>query len=149
MILREEGSAVAMPEAIAQLRDDMRQIVERLAQGKVGKVTQGVEEDAITALKEMIAALKQAQKDREKDKAPKARPTAGQPQEPPLVDTLAELRMIRALQMRVNNRTARYSKMVEGEQAEQADLIDALRGLAERQRRIQRATHDLQTGKNQ
>ena len=62
---------------------------------------------------------------------------------------LAELKMIRALQMRVNTRTARYSKMVEGEQAENAELVDALQRLAERQQRIHRVTHDLQMGKNQ
>ena len=39
---------------------------------------------------------------------------------------LAELKMIRALQMRVNRRTERYSKLIVGEQAEKADLIDAL-----------------------
>ena len=40
--------------------------------------------------------------------------------------------MIRALQMRVNTRTARYSKLVEGsdgEQAQNAELVDALRRL--------------------
>ena len=37
---------------------------------------------------------------------------------------LAELRMIRALQMRVNTRTARYSKLIEGEQADNAELIE-------------------------
>ena len=62
---------------------------------------------------------------------------------------LAELKMIRALQMRVNTRTARYSKMIEGEQAENAELVDALQRLAERQQRIHRVTHDLQMGKNQ
>ena len=62
---------------------------------------------------------------------------------------LAELRMIRALQMRVNTRTARYSKMVEGEQADNAELVEALRRLAEREERIHRVTRDLQLGKNQ
>ena len=40
---------------------------------------------------------------------------------------LAELKMIRALQMRVNRRTERYSKLIEGEQAENAELVEALR----------------------
>jgi len=62
---------------------------------------------------------------------------------------LAELRMIRALQMRVNTRTARYAKMIEGEQADSVDLVDALRRLAEHEQRIHRVTHDLQMGKNQ
>ncbi len=114
LLLREDGSAVAFPEAVEQLRDDMQQVVTRLAQAKVGKMTQGIEEDIIAALKEMIEALKKAIKEQsDKQKPQKGKP--GQPQEPPLVDQLAELRMIRALQMRVNTRTARYSKLIDGE----------------------------------
>jgi hypothetical protein len=148
LLLREDGSAVAFPEAVDQLRDDTRQVVARLAQAKVGKITQGIEEDVLAALNEMVEALKKAQKDLS-DKQKPAKGMPGQPQEPPLVDLLAELRMIRALQMRVNIRTARYSILIEGEQADNAELLDALRRLAERQQRIHRVTRDLQMGKNQ
>lgn len=147
LLLRDDGSAVAFLEASQQMREDMQQVVERLAQTKVGQMTQSVEEDIIAALKEMIEALKKAQKDKEKKKAGQQQP--GQQQDPPLVDVLAELKMIRALQMRVNTRTARYSKMIEGEQADSAELVDALKGLAEREQRIHRVTRDLQMGKNQ
>ena len=64
-MLHEEGSAVAFPEAVAEMRDDMEQVVTRLAQSKVGEVTQGIEKDIIAALEEMIAALQKAQKDLE------------------------------------------------------------------------------------
>jgi hypothetical protein len=130
------------------MRDDVQQVVERLAQAKVGGMTQTIEEDIIAALKEMIAAFKKAQKDRDNKKSAGA-PASGRQQEPPLVDILAELKMIRALQMRVNTRTARYSKMISGEQADSEELIDALRRLAEHEQRIHRVTRDLQTGKNE
>jgi hypothetical protein len=148
LLLRDDGSAVAFLEAARQIRDDVQQLVERLAQAKVGKITQNVEEEVMTALKEMIEALKKAQKDQSSKKRPPGQPAPGQPQEPPLVDALAELKMIRALQMRVNTRTARYAKMIEGEQAENAELVEALRRLAEHQQRIHRITYDLQMGKN-
>lgn len=70
------------------------------------------------------------------------------PQDSPLVDAIAELKMIRALQMRVNTRTERYSKMIEGEQAERPELLKSLERLAERQERIFRVTRDLHLGKN-
>ena len=117
-MLRDDGSAVAFLEAAEQLRDDMQQVVAALAQAKVGKTTQDIEEDVVAALKEMIEALKKAQKDQQSNS--KKRPPSqqsGQPEEPPLVDVLAELKMIRALQMRVNTRTARYSKLIEGRRA--------------------------------
>jgi hypothetical protein len=146
LVLREEGSAVAFPEAIEQMRDDMQQVVLRLAQTKVDKITQGVEEDIIAALKDMITALKKARKEQKNKKPPSGSCSSC---EPPLIDTLAELKMIRALQMRVNIRTARYSKMIEGEQAENPELVEAIRRLAERQQRIYRVTRDLELGKNQ
>ena len=149
MLLRDDGTAVAFLEAAGQMRDDMQQLVEHLAQAKVGRITQNIEENVLAALKEMIEALKKAQKDRDNKKPPAGQPPAGQPQDPPLVNVLAELKMIRALQMRVNTRTARYAKMIEGEQADNTDLVEALRRLAEHEQRIHRVTHDLQTGKNQ
>lgn len=147
LLLRDDGSAVAFLEASQQMRDDMQEIVERLAQTKVGQMTQSLEEDVIAALKEMIEAFKKAQKDKEKKKAGQQSP--GQQQDPPLVDVLAELKMIRALQMRVNTRTARYSKMIEGEQVDSAELVAALKELAQREQRIHQVTRDLQMGKNQ
>ncbi len=148
VLLREDGTAAAMAEATQQIREDMQQVVPRLAQAKVGKVTQGLEQDIITALQEMIETLKRAQKDQENKARPRPQ-QAGPELEPPLVDLLAELKMIRTLQMRVNRRTAQYSKLIQGEQAENSDLVRALKALAERQQRIQTITRDLQTGKNQ
>jgi hypothetical protein len=149
VLLRDDGSAVAFLEAAQQMREDIGQIVERLAQAKVGRLTQNSEEDVLAALKEMVEALKKAQKDLENKKQSGAAPMAGKPEDPPLVDLLAELKMIRALQMRVNTRTARYAKLIAGEQADNVEIVEALGRLGQRQERIHRITHDLQIGKNQ
>lgn len=149
LLLREEGSSVAFPEAVEQIRDDMQQVVERLAAMKVGAITQGLEEDVIAALEETIAALEKAIKDLDENRTPPGQtPAAGQMTEPPLVDKLAELKMIRSLQMRINRRTERYGEMLSGEQAETPELLAALRNLAERQQRIYQATYDLNRGSN-
>jgi hypothetical protein len=149
LLLREEGSSVAFPEAIEQMRSDMRQIAERLSKVKVDAITQGLEQDVIAALEETIATLEKAIKDLEKKKTPpgQQRP-AGEPTEPPLVDKLAELKLIRALQMRINVRTQRYGKMIEGEQAETDELLEALKDLSDRQQRVYRATADLNQRRN-
>ncbi len=148
-LLREEGSAVAFPEAVVDMREDMQQVVERLAATNVGPLTQGIETDVITALEEMIAALKKAQKDNENKQQQQSDPGQGAPGEPPLVDTLAELRMIRALQMRVNNRTQTYARLIEAEQADTPELFEALKKLAEREQRIHAVTRDIVIGRNQ
>lgn len=146
-LLREDGTAVAFPEAIEQMRADMEQVVQRLAQFKVNDITQAIEQDIIAALEEMLAALKKAiQENQQRQQAGDQMASEGQ--DPPLVDLLSEIRMIRTLQMRVNLRTERYSKMIHGEQADNAELVQALAKLAERQQRIFEITRDLQKGKN-
>jgi hypothetical protein len=148
LLLREDGTAVAFPEAVRQIREDMQQVVFRLAQFKVGDITQGIEEDIITALEEMIEALQRAQQDMEDQQQQGQGQGQGQPQDPPLVDILAEIKMIRALQMRVNTRTERYSKLIEGEQAERLELVESLQKLAEREKRIHEVTRDLEMERN-
>jgi hypothetical protein len=149
LLLREEGSSVAFPETVEQMRDDMRQVVEWLGALKVGVITQDLELEIIAALEETIAALEKAIKDLENERTPPGQaPAAGQPSEPPLVDQLAELKMIRALQMRINKRTQRYGAMIDGEQAETAELLEILQELSQRQERVLKATADLEEGRN-
>ena len=148
-LLHEEGSSVAFPEAIDQMRDDMRQVATRLAAVKPDKLTQGIEQDIIAALEETITALDKSIKDLEKKRTPPGQQAAaGQPGEMPLVDKIAELKMIRSLQMRINTRTKRYGEMIKGDQAETPELIKSLQDLAQRQQRVYRATADLQQKKN-
>lgn len=149
-LLSEEGSAVAMPEAVMQMRDDMEQVVVRLGSAKVDELTQGLEEDIIAALEEMIAAIKKAQQEQEQKDSQPPPPPQGEPAEPPLIDKLAELKMIRSLQLRVNKRTERYAKLVDEEgYAAEADLLEALVELSARQQRIHQATRDIAIGRNQ
>lgn len=147
MLLREDGTSVAFPEAVEQARTDMQSIVKRLASVKTGLITQGLEEDVIAALEETLATLQQALAELREQRA-RQQQGAGEPGEQPLVDRLAELRMIRALQLRVNKRTERYGAMIEGEQAQADELLDALEELAQRERKIFEATKDLHTGRN-
>lgn len=148
-LLRDDATAVAMPEAVQELRDDMADVAGRLEQFKVDQIAITVEEDIIAGLEEILAALEKAQKELEQQKGQSQPPQPGEPQEPPLIDAIAELKMIRALQMRVNRRTETYSKMIEGEQAHKPDLLKALAELAQRQERIYRTTRDIALGKNQ
>ncbi|HET6884537.1 MAG TPA: hypothetical protein VFI31_30565 [Pirellulales bacterium] len=149
-LLHEDGTSVAFPEAVQELREDMEQVASRLAEAKVDQITQLTEQDILTALEEMIAAFQKAQKENE-EKKQQAQQQSGEQQDPPLVDAIAELKMIRALQMRVNKRTQSFSNMVDGEegQAEKAELVEAIEKLSDREARIYRTTRDLVLGKNQ
>ncbi|MBI3862631.1 MAG: hypothetical protein HY290_12130, partial [Planctomycetia bacterium] len=149
-LLRDEGSAVAFPEAVEQMRDDMRIVVSRLERTETGELTQGIEREIIDALEEMIDALqKEIEKGKDKKNKKEDAPKDGQQQQDQqLVDQLAELKMLRTLQMRINHRTKRLGRMVEGEQAVDPDVLGQLQNLAERQARIQKATYDMATGRN-
>ncbi len=150
-LLRADGTSVAMVEALLEVREDMQQVAVRLAQLKVGQITQGIQEDIIAALEEMLEAVRKAQDElQQRRNNPRSRP--GQPMEPPLIDMLAELKMLRSMEIRVRKRTARYQKLI-GEQdpvgqATEAELLEALRRLAQRQRRITKAAQDIVSGRN-
>ena len=72
-----------------------------------------------------------------------------QQQQQGLVNKLAELKMLRSLQYRVNRRTKQLGRLVEGEQAIDRDIVSQLKQLSDRQSKVQKATYDLSTGKNQ
>lgn len=91
----------------------------RLRRADVGEVTVAIEDDIIDALKEMVAALKKARKDNQEPKPPMPPmppSSGGMPPDQKLIDMIAELKMIRSMQIRVNNRTTIYGKQIEGEQ---------------------------------
>ena len=150
-IVRDDGSAVAIAEAIEQVRDDARQVAARLSRTDVGATTQGIQRDIVTGLQEMLSALEKAQRDQQASEKGQSGGRPAEPGEQPLVDKLSELKMIRSLQMRVNTRTKRFSKLLADgkERAEEPELLDALDRLSQRQEKIQQATRDIVVGRTE
>jgi hypothetical protein len=147
-LLEEDGTAVAVPQVLEQCRDDMKAVQARLFKTDVGPFTQQVEEEIITALKEVIEALKKQQQDlKDQKNQPPPPPGGGTPPPQALINMLAELKMLRSLQVRVNQRTISYGKQFPGEQVDDGSVMGELRKLAERQVKIEKATKDLATGK--
>ena len=152
-LVRDDGTAVAIPQALEQVRDDAQQAAARLGRGDIGGTTRGILTDIVTGLEELLAALEKAKRDGE-DQKKQAKSFGGSPPQPgdqPLVDALAELKMIRSLQVRVNGRTQRFAALLgDGvEQADEPELRQALEKLASRQRLIERAAHDIVAGRTE
>lgn len=141
-ILQEEGSAVAFPEVFIQVRDDMRNVGRRLGKADVGHVTQVIEQDVITTLKEMIEALKKAQQKLQARRSQQQQGQQGQRQQG-LIELVAELKMVKAMQLRVNARTKVYGERYPGEQAADPDVRKELANLAERQWKIFDVTSNI------
>jgi hypothetical protein len=146
-ILEAEGSAVAFPEVFIQVRDDMKNVARRLGKADVSSVTQVIEQDIIATLKEMIEALKKAQQNLQARRA-NPPPPSGQPPDQRLIELLAELKMIRSMQVRVNSRTKVYGERYTGEQTDDADIQRELDNLAQRQLKIFEVTDNIYRGKN-
>lgn len=147
VLLRDDGSAVAIPQALAQVHEDSGQAAGRLARGDTGRDTLGLLGEIVTGLEEMLAAVERARADQQ-DAAKPGGGRAGEAGEQPLVDKLAELKMLRSLQARVNGRTQRLARLLDaGDSAvDDAAVRAALTRLAGRQREIERAARDIVEG---
>ena len=150
-LLHSEGSAVAFPAVFEEVRKDMIRVKERLHDANVGEDTQLMEKDIIEALTHMRDALKKAQQELGKQPPPPPGPPNSQdPGLQKLLDEIAELKMIRTLQIQVNDRTKRYGNKTPGaEQSEDPQLVKELRDLGERQEKIEVMVNTLVTKKNQ
>jgi hypothetical protein len=145
-LLEAEGSAVAFPEVFKQVREDMKHVQRRLGVVDVGTVTQAIEKDIIDTLKEMIEALKKARQELDNKKSPPS--TSSPPPDQKLLDQIAELKMILAMQLRVNTRTRIYGRQYQGEQTADPNIARELRNLSERQERIFDVTNRISKGDN-
>src|SRR5579884_1619610 len=157
-LLEAEGSAVAFAEVFAQVKGDMETVAIHLRKTDTGVVTVTIEDQIIDTLKEMIEALKKAQSDK------KGQGSGGGGMQRPdkLLDLLAELKMIRSMQKRVNQRTEVYGKQYAGEQAPPPEngstpeereryvqIQNELKDLSKRQQKIGKLAHAPTTGKNE
>jgi hypothetical protein len=151
LLLKDEGSSQAFPEALEQVIRDSQMVVTRLGQADVSKSTQSIQDEILGALDEMLQSLKEVQKKREENKQQRqngGQGSGGSPQEDPLVEQIAELRLIKTLQVRVNKRTDRLADESNNNedligQVSDPRLQEELKELANRQEKIQTVTRDI------
>ncbi len=126
-------------------------VSDRLNKGDTGETTQVIEELIVETLDEMILAMQQEmEKAKDKDKQQQQqKKQQQQDDENALINQLAELKMIRSLQNQINRLTRQIGRELDGEQASDPDLRRMTEDLSRRQKRLQDATYDLSTGKNQ
>lgn len=152
-VLQEEGSSTAFPLTMEQVREDMLTVGERLATAKLDSITLELEGEILTSLQELLAAMEKAKKDQQERKQQQQQQPQDQQQqqgeqEQPLVSKIAELKMIRTLQMRVNTRTQRYAKLLSQPddpigQANTKELADSLEKLSKRELEVLDITREL------
>ncbi len=151
MLLREDGSSVAFPATVADMYEDMQQVAGRLSATQVGRITQEIEKDIIASLEYLVSALVKTQQDMERMKQ-NASSGGGQPGDKPLVDQLAETKMLRGLQERIHKRHQRYAQLLDDPNdplgiTENSEIGAALDRLADRQAQLTRIARDIVTRK--
>jgi hypothetical protein len=102
LLVEADGSAVAFAEVFKQMRTDMQTVLQLMAQGKVGKETQVIEQDIAETLGDMISALEKTWGN-QKGKNPSRRIEPGKPSKEmtKLTDLLEQIE--EGYRMRVDN----------------------------------------------
>ena len=144
LLLKEDGTSIAFPMTVEEMQQDMIQVATRLSAAKVNTVTQEIEADIVETLNELIEALVQRQQDQEEEQQQQEQQQQqqqGEPGEEPLVDQIAELKMLKSLQQRIYNRHQRYSKYLVDPNdpigvSQEPDVVAALERLADRQAQL-------------
>jgi len=135
-----------------EVKRDMDFVGGELESSHVGDDTQLVEKQIIEQLQRMLDAVKKAQKELEEKKNNK-NDTQGQPQQPgdqSLIKKVEQLKLIRELQVQVNERTEAFGKSVQNvEQTNNPAVQKKLRMLADKQKSLQDMLHKMVTERTQ
>jgi hypothetical protein len=153
LLLQEDGSSVALPATVDEMHQDMLQAARRLSAAKVGRATIEIETDIVETLNYLVEALVESQQDFEESKPNNKAGKPGKSGDKPLVDQLAEIKMLRGLQERIFRRHTRYSRFLEDPEdpiggTDDPELKSALQRLAEKQAKLTEIARDIVNEKN-
>jgi len=142
-LLKEDGTSVAIVLSVEDISTDMKTAADRLRQSKVGSLTQALETDVIEALKELIEATQREMQDMKSEER-QQQAQNGEQKKPPLVQLIAEIKVLRSLQLRLNRRTQRIDEFMAEQTADDRDhLIEQLEQLTTRQQRLVESAQEL------
>lgn len=143
-LLLEDGTSVAIVLSVEDISADMATISNRLRLSKVGALTQTLETDIIDALKELIAATQREMQEMKSEERQQQQAQGGEQNKPPLVQLMAEIKVLRSLQLRINQRTQRIDRFLAEQSADdRSDLIQQLEQLTTRQHRLVESAEEL------
>ncbi|MFP4026842.1 MAG: hypothetical protein ACLFWL_03535 [Candidatus Brocadiia bacterium] len=134
-MMQENSSPLVFSQVVKGLMIDLKTLVKRLQAEKTGRLTRSIQKDVEQTLCDLIQALEKAQ-----DNPPQAdnksnQPQNGQSPKPPLVSLLAEVKLLRNLQGRINKRTRSLEKQLQGK-GSSADLEHEITTLTDRQKSV-------------
>ncbi|MEJ7595539.1 MAG: hypothetical protein WKF77_28835 [Planctomycetaceae bacterium] len=143
-LLREEGTSVAIVIAVEDIEADMNSVSGWMQEYKVGELTQSVQKDILESLKQLIETTQKEMQQMKEQQKQQQQQTDPSQEKPGLVELMAEIRVLRSLQLQVNRRTKQVDGLL---QSATTDDLPALRkqlhDLAIRQNRLIESAKEL------
>jgi hypothetical protein len=137
-MLDQDGSSVVFGAVLLDLQQGLSNVVIQVGQEEIGVSTQEMQREIEKMIEELLAALEESKDPPPPPPPPKDSPPQPPPPPPPqpLIAIVEELRLLRAKQIRVNQRTAAV-------QSQEAPKAAELQRVADQQRKIHDITADL------
>jgi hypothetical protein len=130
-IILDDGTSVVFPDVVEQLRDDLITVGGLLGDNlRTDGYTQTMQHEVEVTLEELIEALQKAQKQKDSEGGGGGGGGGGNE---PLLPSSAELKLLRAAQLRVNRRTESLEQARPAEGEFDLVLKDEVRKVSERQ----------------
>ncbi len=133
-LLLEDGTSIVFPEMVQDVREDLGRVAQLLEADETGALTQMVQHQIEDTLGELLDALKRSREQRESQGG-----GGGGGGNQPLLRKSAELKMLRAAQLRVNRRTIQFD-MIRGNDKLESFMKQEVQAIADRQAEITEMT---------
>jgi len=133
--LLDEGTTVVFPDQLQEVAGDLKKVQERLSRKQADEMTQLVQADIEQALQEMIDAIRKELSRRRRAGGGRGGGMGGGGGGP-LVPPVAELKLLRSMQLRVNRRTASVNEQLAEKKLTEAQSADEHKALSEKEKRI-------------
>jgi len=131
------------PLVVVGLRDDLTAVADLLRALKTGQYSQDLQIEIERTLEDLIEALEKALEQQEQQGGQQqGQQQSGEQQNPPLVPDSAELKLLKAAQMRVNRRTTSFDTNRPKGQLEPA-LNKEVKNIAQRQAEVAQMTQEM------
>lgn len=139
-MLAEEGSTTVFPGVLAEVREELNRVQSRLADYEAGSETQRRQANIEADLRALLSAVRDELSRRRRQGGSGGQCPGG---EGPLIPPLAELRMLRLLQLRIGARTEALSEAAESGEMSNDAIAKEHTELAERQRRVREMARQI------
>ena len=145
LLIREDGTSSAVLLAAEDIQSDMDSVAEWMQQSNVSELTISLQRDILESLKQLVETMQREMQQLQERQQQENQQQQGQQLQSRLVDLIAEIRVLRNLQLQVNRRTKQVDDLLERvSDAERSALLKQVSELAERQQKLFEAARDLE-----